>query len=61
MKNINFDDWWFNGGYEITERIYGIEASKRADIIDPDKIEINIYSDELEKLARENNLHLKTI
>ena len=55
-----FDDWWFKkGGFSKTEKIYGKQASLNADKIDPKNEMDNVYSDELEKLGRENNLHLK--
>lgn len=59
-REVDFDDWWFNkNGYQITEKLYGKEVILNADRINPNKNSINVYSDELEKFARENNLHLK--
>ena len=55
-----FNDWWMNkGGFSKTEKIYGKQASLNADKIDPKNEMDNVYSDELEKLGMENNLHLK--
>ena len=55
-----FNDWWMNkGGFSKTENIYGKQASLNADKIDPKNEMDNVYSDELEKLGMENNLHLK--
>jgi hypothetical protein len=55
-----FENWWFNlGGFDITEELYGKQASLDADKIDPKKETLNLYSDILENLAWENKLHLK--
>lgn len=58
MKTIDFDEWWFNGGYEKAEIKCGKSAQQIANNIDPTFEVINIYSDTLEKLARDNNMHL---
>ncbi len=58
IEEDKFQDWWFNkGGWELTEKIYWKEASEYADKVDPDKKMNGIYTDELERLAKKNNLH----
>jgi len=73
MKTIGeeniFQDWWFNkGGFTIAESFCGKQAEKNAIKIElkTPKAELNeggfitnLYSDELEILAKKHNLHLK--
>ncbi len=68
-KEDQFQDWWFNqNGFWIAEKIYGEQAEKNAlkiesvapkEELNEDGFITNLYTDELEKLAKENKLHLK--
>lgn len=69
----NFTNWWLNSeNFKKAEKIYGKQAEENAVKIEltiPKKeldcfendfqpFKINLYSDELEKLAWKNELHL---
>lgn len=68
-----FDKWWFNGGHQIAEGLYHAiaEDNIKDDIVERtadmygeanknDEIaQSNVWVQELEDLARKNNLHLK--
>ena len=63
-----FQDWYFNqGGFKIAESVYSKQAEKNAlkiesvapkEVLNEDGFITNLYTDELEKLAKENKLHL---
>ena len=58
-KEIDFDTWWFTlGNQHKAEEMFGEEAERICNELDPNLEVDNLYSDTLERLAKENNMHL---
>ena len=52
-----FTDWFMKDGCNITEKLYGKEAEDAVNLRDPQCLELNLYTDELERIAWKHKLH----